>query len=218
MTDTPKPRSAADFLRARGLSGTPGAPLSDGHMDAEAVAAWRAERALGRFADLVPAHYRHATADHPAVIDWVTRYLLDPAVAGSLLLLGDTGTGKSWQAYGAVRAACETGVSWRATSAAKLYACLRPGAADDFESAFTAWARVPLLLLDDLGAANPSPWVEEVTYRLIDERYADCLPTIVTSNLKPSALRAMFGDRTASRLAGMCTRIILGGPDRRREP
>jgi len=223
MTDTPRPRSASDVLRNRGL--TPRSlyePLPDPHMDVEAVAAWRRERGERQFASasIVPARYRYATADHPAVTDWVTRYLLDPAVAGSLLMLGNTGTGKSWQAYGAIRAVVTSGIAvrWRATSATKLYASLRPDACEDFETEFTAWASVPLLLLDDLGAAKSSKWVEDVTYRLVDERYGDCLPTLVTSNLPPSQLRDMFGDRTASRLSDMCTRIKFDGPDLRRLP
>lgn len=221
MTDNPQPRSASDVLRDRGF--TPRSlyePLPDTHMDAEAVAAMRHERAQRQFTKNVPARYRYATASNPAVTDWVTRYLLDPAVAGSLLMLGNTGTGKSWQAYGAIRAVVESGmpVRWRATSAAKLYANLRPGACDDFETEFTTWSSVPLLLLDDLGAAKPSPWIEEVTYRLVDERYSGCLPTLLTSNLPPSQLRDMFGDRTASRLVGMCTRIKFDGPDLRRLP
>lgn len=215
MTDTPASRSAADILRARGLTPGGGEPLPDPHMDAAATAAWRADRARRQFAVRVPAHYRHATADHPAVTDWITRYRLDPAVAGSLLLLGNTGTGKSWQAYGAIRAAASGGVDWRAASAAKLYASLRPGVVDDFETAFAAWTSAPLLLIDDLGAAKPSAWIEEITYRLVDERYADCLPTLITSNLAPNELRAMFGDRTVSRIGGMCTRVVLEGSDRR---
>jgi DNA replication protein DnaC len=215
MTEPPEPRSIGEILRSHGVTAGVGDPLPDGHMDAAATAAWRRDRARRQFADSVPAHYRHATADHPAVTDWITRYQLDPAVAGSLLLLGNTGTGKSWQAYGAIRAIAEGGVAWRATSAAKLYASLRPGVVEDFEAAFAGWSGVPLLLLDDLGAAKPSTWIEEITYRLIDERYADCLPTIITSNLTPREMEAMFGDRTVSRLAGMCTRIVLEGRDRR---
>lgn len=223
MTETPLPRRASDVLRDRGL--TPRSlyePLPDQHMNAEAVAAWRRDRGERQFATAtaVPARFRYATADNPAVADWVTRYLLDPAVAGSLLMLGNTGTGKSWQAYGAIRAVVTSGIAvrWRATSATKLYASLRPGACDDFEATFTAWSSVSLLLLDDLGAAKSSDWVEDVTCRLIDERYNGCLPTLITSNLPPAKLRDMFGDRTASRLNDMCTRIKFDGPDLRRLP
>src|SRR3546814_11554545 len=59
---------------------------------------------------------------------------------------------------------------------------------------------------------------EEVTYRLIDHRYTHCLPTIFTTNVPTSNLRDQLGDRVASRLAEMCTRVTLTGSDRRRAP
>ena len=73
-----------------------------------------------------------------------------------------------------------------------------------------------LLLLDDLGAAKSSEWVEEITYRLINRRYNLMLPTLITSNLRISDLRAYLGDRVASRLAQMTTRIAFETADRRR--
>ena len=61
----------------------------------------------------IPARYRNALADHPQVTAWVTRSPAPdaPALAvhpasphgPSLLIAGPTGTGKTHQAYGAVR-------------------------------------------------------------------------------------------------------------------
>ncbi|GGZ55723.1 hypothetical protein GCM10010371_14020 [Streptomyces subrutilus] len=42
------------------------------------------------------------------------------------------------------------------------------------------------------------------------------LPTLITTNLPIAELRNAVGDRVASRLAEMTTRVILTGPDRRR--
>ena len=44
------------------------------------------------------------------------------------------------------------------------------------------------------------------------------LPTLITTNLPIADLRDAVGDRVASRLAEMTTRVILAGTDRRRHP
>ena len=79
----------------------------------------------------------------------------------------------------------------------------------------------PASPVDDLGSAKASEWVEEVTYRLINERYNACLPSVFTSNLPVRAdgrddLTGKLGERIASRLAQTTTVVPLVGPDRRR--
>ncbi|MEU2223077.1 ATP-binding protein [Streptomyces sp. NPDC018347] len=177
----------------------------------------------------MPPRYRAAVADHPQVLAWV-RTVVDAAVAPnrgarrqvttgpSLLMAGVVGAGKTHQAYGAVRALVQSGVGvrWRATTAADLYANLRPRPGADSERELAAVSRCPLLIIDDLGAAKASDWTEEVTYRLINRRYNYELPTLITTNLRISDLRAQLGDRVASRLAQMTTRVEFEQVDRRR--
>jgi DNA replication protein DnaC len=101
-------------------------------------------------------------------------------------------------------------------TAADLYAHLRPRDGEDSHEAFQRVADAPLLVLDDLGASKWTEWVEEITYRLINHRYEQCLPSIFTSNLVPAKLREALGERVASRLTEMCDRIVLKGDDRRK--
>ncbi|MFE7114185.1 ATP-binding protein [Streptomyces sp. NPDC057654] len=178
----------------------------------------------------IPARYRCALADHPTVTAWVEEITHAgrkgpgeaPGISEgpSLLIAGPTGTGKTHQAYGAVRSLLAAGVRlrWEATTAADLYAALRPRQGHDPERALWSLGRCPLLILDDLGAAKTSEWTEELTYRLINRRYNEMLPTLVTTNMPIAELRGAVGDRVASRLAEMTTRVILGGSDRRRHP
>ncbi|MFE1032493.1 ATP-binding protein [Streptomyces sp. NPDC058807] len=177
----------------------------------------------------IPARYRRTLADHPQVTAWadeITRVGRPgpggPGIAKgpSLLIAGPTGTGKTHQAYGAVRGLLARGVRlrWEATTTADLHARLRPRAGHDTERDLQSLARSPLLLLDDLGAAKTSEWTEELTYRLINHRYEHLLPTLITTNLPTAELRTALGDRVASRLAEMTERVILTGPDRRRHP
>lgn len=221
---TPTPRTAAEIFRDLGLQPpNPAAPDTEPapygtRMTAEETADWNRERAAAYFRANTPAMFRHAWADDPAVLDWTTRYLLDPAVAGSLAILGATGRGKTYQAFGALARVAASGappVAWVAETAPDLYARLRPSSGLDTEAEFARVAGAPLLLLDDLGAAKGTEWTEEVTFRLINRRYAHCLPTVITSNLPPEQLRPILGDRVSSRLRQMCTIVRLRGDDRR---
>lgn len=178
----------------------------------------------------VPPRYADAVVDVPEVDRWVRR-VVGAAVhyrrgivavlrtGPSLMLLGPTGCGKTHAAYGAIRALAASGLTfnWIFTTAADLYAQLRPRLSVDTEREFLLHARVQLLVLDDLGAAKGSEWVEEVNYRLINYRYERQLPTLITSNVRPRDLAAALGDRVASRLVEMTQRAVLKGPDRRRE-
>ncbi|MEU6353103.1 ATP-binding protein [Streptomyces sp. NPDC047072] len=210
-------RRLAGILTARGID--PAVQLTD---PVEPIPALQAAQAR------IPARYQAAVADHPAVAAWV-RAIAEagrpgpegaPGIAQgrSLLIVGTTGTGKTHQAYGAIRSLLLAGVRlrWKATTAADLYAELRPRPGHDGERELMDLARCPLLIIDDLGAAKNSEWTEEITMRLINRRYNEMLPTLITTNLGMADLRAHIGDRVASRLTEMSDKVILDGPDRRR--
>ena len=192
----------------------------------------RVHVACSRWAAATPPRYQDATATHPDVIDWARRVAESPAGAPSLLITGPTGTGKTHQAYGALRLIAEAGPTvfqMIATATADMYGLLRPtGAAGAAEHELRRLCEVPLLILDDLGSAKASEWTEEITYRLINHRYNAMLPTIFTSNLPPTArtddhgrplgpdLTAALGERIVSRLAEMTTLVPITGTDLRR--
>lgn len=175
----------------------------------------------------IPLRYAGALATDPGVRQWMAavlrqaitdrRIVASVTTGPSLLLLGPTGTGKTFQAYGALRgiAACGVRARWTAAPAADLYARMRPRHGVDSETEFRAFADARPLILDDLGVAKGSEWVEEVNYRLVNHRYEHALPTIFTSNILPKDLAEMLGGRVASRLHEMTTRVSLKGTDRR---
>lgn len=179
----------------------------------------------------MPPRYRGAVAEHPQVLAWaheVIQQAVAPSIGArrqvatgpSLLMAGVVGAGKTHEAYGAVTALVQAGIGvrWRATTAADLYAELRPSSDTDAERVLATYSRVPLLVLDDLGAAKMSEFVEEQTYRLINRRYNHMLPTLITTNLRIRDLKAYLGDRVTSRLAQMTTRVEFEPVDRRRLP
>ena len=185
----------------------------------------RAEWALSRWTTATPPRYRRAAAVHPDIQQWADNVGADPETAGSLLLTGTTGTGKTHQAYGALRRIAEAGphrYEIIATTAADMYGLLRPkGSERGTEAELERLARIPLLLLDDLGSAKASEWTEEITYRLINERYNACLPSIFTSNLPATSsdgrdITSALGERIASRLSQDTRVVAMTGPDLRR--
>ncbi|MTE20329.1 ATP-binding protein [Streptomyces sp. TRM43335] len=224
-TNSMDPATAArlrEILAGRGLTTLP-APPSEPSADPDEPGhpeyhrRRRAETALARWEKITPRRYRTAEATDPAVIAWADAVIADPSGTRSLLLTGGTGTGKTHQAYGALRRIAAAGPErYTAVSvnAADMYGELRAaGGADDTEKRLRQLSTAPLLHIDDLGAAKGSAWVEEVTYRIVNTRYNDLLPTLITTNFAdPEAL----GERLASRLSEMCRVVVFGGSDRRR--
>ncbi|WP_055693758.1 ATP-binding protein [Streptomyces prasinopilosus] len=192
-----------------------------------------ARYSIARAAEIIPFHYRDAIADSPEVLAWVAELAAEAREAQaarsapvaaithgrSLLMLGPTGTGKTHQAYGAIRELALTGIAarWVVTTAADMYAALRPRHGIDSEAEFCRYRDASILLIDDLGAERkPTEFTEEVNFRLINWRYEHHLPTLITSNLVPKEISARLGDRVTSRLIEMCERVVFKGPDRRR--
>ncbi|WP_329215128.1 ATP-binding protein [Streptomyces sp. NBC_01485] len=187
----------------------------------------RAEFALSRWQTAVPYRYRQATAEHPAVQAWADRAAADYRDAGFLVLHGAIGSGKTHQAYGALRRIAEAGpkrFEMIATTAPDLYGLLRPGGSEKgSEHELKRLCRIPLLLLDDLGTEKLSEFTEETTTRIVNHRYNESLPLLITTNLPvrtggtaASDLVTRLGDRLASRLSQTATIVSFDGPDLRR--
>lgn len=217
------------MLEARGLGHITAGPIDDqptpdepGHP--EYHRRQRAKIAVQRWTTATPYRYQEATATHAQVTAWADRAINDPRTAGILLLTGPFGTGKTHQAYGALRRIAEAGpdrFELIALTAPDMYALMRPNGSDRGpEYEVKRLMRIPLLLIDDLGTEKISEFTEEATYRILNERYNECRPLIITSNLpvaNPNGqdLNAQLGARITSRLAQTTTVVVLGGNDRR---
>lgn len=206
--------------QARLAAGLVTIDLDEDRPTPEQAAAANRARALDWHQAHVPPLFANARASHPGVIEWARRYITGTlGDRHSLLLLGKVGAGKTHQAFGALHAIADSGhppVTWHATTAVDLYAAMRPGGSDDAAGDFTRYADADLLLIDDLGASKDTEFVEDTTLRLIDRRYVNLRPTIITANLTRRELRGKLGDRIASRFAQITTLIELTDDDHRR--
>lgn len=72
-----------------------------------------------------------------------------------------------------------------------------------------------LLILDDLAAEKATDWVRQMVHVIVDDRYNNMKQTIITSNLGLDSIGQALDDRIASRIAGMCELVRMGGRDRR---
>lgn len=185
-------------------------------MNDPTLASWRTQQAETMLAALIPARYTDAVVDHSIVEGWA-EHVGERDESRSLLLVGDIGTGKTHQAYGALRLAVTIAaqrgeaITPAAVTHATLNAEIRPGG-----DGLDRYLAADILLLDDLGAAHVTSWNADAAYRLVDHRWAERLPTIITTNLGAADIDAVLGPRLTSRVFGMCQRVALTGADRRR--
>ncbi|MBC8100241.1 MAG: ATP-binding protein, partial [Armatimonadetes bacterium] len=112
------------------------------------------------------------------------RFAQEPV--GWLLLEGTYGCGKTHLAAAVANARLQQGEPVLFITTPDLLDHLRaafaPNADQSYDETFERIRGVPLLLLDDLGVENPSPWALEKLFQLLNHRYNHNLPTIITTN------------------------------------
>lgn len=142
------------------------------------------------------------TASMKAVLDFVAR----PGLMLMLVLAGPCGTGKStaagwlvgvWE-HGDARFVTATALSRMSTYDAKVMAPIEG---------------CSLLVIDDLGVefADAKGFAMSTLDALINQRYADQLPTIMTTNLTADGFKARYGERLADRLRETGAFVWCGG-------
>jgi DNA replication protein DnaC len=136
---------------------------------------------------------------------------------GWLFLQGGSGCGKTHLAAAAANFAVTLGVPTLFLTVPDLLDTLRFSYDDKdvtFEERFDEIRNARLLILDDFGTQNATGWAQEKLFQIINFRYINRLPTIVTSNLILDEIE----DRLRSRLADpeLVTQSCINAPDFRR--
>lgn len=75
----------------------------------------------------------------------------------------------------------------------------------------------PILFIDDFGVDRSGERTERDYYELIDNRWENMRPTIITTNLTPEAIEKNYGSRIFSRLKDSKWINFVGLPDLRGE-
>lgn len=180
----------------------------------------REQQALAKM--YIPPRYQEATTDNQMALDWIH----DPK--GVLYLFGPTGTGKSHTAWAIIReyfgglGSFGRYKPFFGGSVTTLLEAMKPGQVPDDERGTLLDPKIQaahgrLLFLDDLGASKITDWALETLFFILDTRYNEMKPTIISSNLVPGdELTGLVGERIVSRIAQEHTLVPIIGEDRRR--
>lgn len=181
----------------------------------------RREKALSRAG--IPRRYWTAEADRPEFAEYIASFAGNGGAG--LYIHGGVGAGKTHAASAMARLFAEAGYEVAFTTAKgmleRVKATFDEGGT---EAAVARYAKCDVLVLDDLGKEDATEWSVGTVFSVLDARYEDMRPTIVTSNYAPDALAgrlARRGERVtaeaiASRISQTCRPVYLGGRDRRR--
>jgi len=136
---------------------------------------------------------------------------------GWLLLQGGYGCGKTHLAAAIANFAVEMGVPTLFLTVPDLLDMLRfsyDSQDTTFESRFNEIRNASLLILDDFGTQNATGWAQEKLFQVINYRYINKLPLVITTNLSLDDIDARFRSRLSDR--ELVTDVRINAPDYRR--
>jgi DNA replication protein DnaC len=133
-----------------------------------------------------------------------------------LTLVGGRDLGKSHLAVGVCREWLSRGVPAKYVLVPRMLAWLKEsfekeqkGEGLSFSSRLRILSEVPLLVLDDLATENPTKWAMEQIMMIVDYRYANHLPLMVTTNKDIESLPGDDAGRIGSRLKRYIPSMVI---------
>ena len=136
-----------------------------------------------------------------------------------LLFYGQVGTGKTFISACIANALMDKGYPCMVTNFARLTNKLQ-GMFEGKQEYIDSLNRFNLLVIDDLASERDTEYMGEIIHNIIDARYRNKKPLIVTTNLTSEELKHpadVRKQRIYSRLFEMCIPIEVKGNDRRKE-
>jgi DNA replication protein DnaC len=152
-------------------------------------------------------------------LEWAHNHARQYATSlnGWLLLQGGYGCGKTHLAAAIANFAVQMGVPTLFLTVPDLLDTLRfsyDSADTTFEQRLEQIKNAELLVLDDFGTQNATGWAQEKLFQILNYRYINKLPLVVTTNLALDEIEA----RIRSRLQDpeLVTTVRISSPDYRR--
>lgn len=135
---------------------------------------------------------------------------------GWLLLQGGYGVGKTHLAAAIANRATARGVGTLFLTVPDLLDELRAGYGDGaggFERRFEQVRSAPLVVLDDFGTHNATEWAGEKLFQILNHRYINRLPVVITTNLAIEQIDPRLRSRILD--PELVDRIYIMAPDYR---
>lgn len=206
----------AGYLRADVPYGHPsfGKPIACECKEAERKSKRRSQLQemsnLGAFYDKSFRNFNRSVHGIQEAFNCAYEFAQDPN--GWLLLIGPNGCGKTHLAAAIANKSLEDGALVLFATVPDLLDHLRaafaPTSNEVYDQLFSRMREAEVLILDDLGAQQSSPWANEKLFQLLNYRYNSRFPTVITANS-----RGLQGidERIRSRLtdASLVTTVIL---------
>lgn len=181
----------------------------------------------------LPRRFRDATADNPDVARWADTYAAAvgddlrqrlntrPHCPG-LFIYGPVGIGKTWQAVGLINTLAERDFPVNGFEVVRAVDFIEGQVSAPFDEKRRLFAEAVdarVLVLDDLcaGGEHRKSAASDL-FRLLDARFADERPTIITSNVSGQQLAAEIGERLVDRLRESTIGVRMQGQSRRVRP
>lgn len=154
--------------------------------------------------------------------------LLAGKKSNSLFITGNIGTGKTHLAASIANELIKNGQPVIFGTLINLLTEVKDSYSIDGEyesKIINKYSKIGLLIIDDLGKERPSEWTLEKLFTIINNRYENNLPVIITTNYNREKLRERLAcnknyeiaDSIISRLYEMCKGINITGKDKRKE-
>ncbi len=143
-------------------------------------------------------------------------YSFSQTRTGWLLLEGGFGCGKTHLAAAIANFSVDCGIPTLFLTVPDLLDWLRSsfeGTDERFSTRFDEIRQVPLLILDDFGTQNTTPWAQEKLFQLLDFRYLNEMPTVITTNLRLEEIEGRIRSRLSD--SERVNRVRILAPDYR---
>lgn len=133
-----------------------------------------------------------------------------------IMLWGDVGGGKTFLAACIANAMIDKGIAVTMTTIPKLVTAMTKDFGAERDSVLRMIAKIPLLVLDDVGAERNTEFSNEQVYEIINERYKAKKPLVVTTNLTMGAMQSVEDvtkRRIYDRIIEMCApqKVVSSG-------
>ncbi|MEI6664782.1 MAG: ATP-binding protein [Chloroflexota bacterium] len=136
---------------------------------------------------------------------------------GWLVFFGGSGRGKTHLAGAIANSRLDAGDGVCFANVPDLLDELRASFAPDsptrYDDLFARLREAPILVLDDFGAHQTTPWAQEKLYQILNFRYEGGMPTVITTNTEMSKLDT----RISSRIGDLRNSVLyeIDAPDYR---